>query len=96
MTTYTVEKTYLLPNYRHVTLEADSPADAARLALADDNDSADWKHDYDCARPEEVTGVWIGEEPILTFGLPGARRRDPVRGPGVGAGARVGRHHPEV
>ena len=47
-------------------------------------------------RAREDGGVWIGEEPILTFGLPGTRRGDPVRGPGVGAGARVGRHHLEV
>lgn len=58
---YTVEKTYLVPRYRHVTVEAASAQEAVNAALANDDDPGDWKTDHECSRPEFVTGIWEGE-----------------------------------
>jgi hypothetical protein len=61
MPKYTVEKTYLLPVFVHLTVEAESAAEAAKLAMSDDNWDAS-KNDYDSCRPEFVSGIWAGEE----------------------------------
>ena len=64
MDTYTVEVTYYLPVYQHVTVEANSPAEAATAAKQwiADNGWEDQEHDYDCSSPEYVTGIWSGDE----------------------------------
>ena len=61
MPTFTIETTYHLPVYRHVTIEADSLAQACRRAVEDD----DWwtsKRDYDSSGEIYVSGVWEGED----------------------------------
>jgi hypothetical protein len=61
MPIFTIETTYRLPVYRQRSYEADSLAEACRLAVEDD----DWdneKHDYETAGETYVTGVWEGRD----------------------------------
>ncbi|SDH00803.1 hypothetical protein [Pelagibacterium luteolum] len=61
MPAFTVETTYRLPAYRHRTYHAETPAEACRLAIEDD----DWegeKLDYECAGETYVTGIWSGTD----------------------------------
>ncbi|AEQ52851.1 hypothetical protein [Pelagibacterium halotolerans] len=61
MPTYTVETTYHLPAYRHRSYEAETPAQACRLAIEDE----DWtgeKLDYETAGENYVTGIWQGAD----------------------------------
>jgi hypothetical protein len=61
MRNYTVEVTYLVPVYKHVTVKANSAEGAAKAALADDC----WdggKTDWDNCRPEFITGIWLGKD----------------------------------
>lgn len=65
MPKFTVECTYLVPYFRHVTYNADSPEAAAALALADD----EWgkaRCDWDASTPHKVTGIWKGENAAYT------------------------------
>ncbi|SEI14842.1 hypothetical protein SAMN05216228_102852 [Rhizobium tibeticum] len=60
MPAYTIETTYTLPVFRHGTYVADTPEDACKAALGDDN----WeslKKDYDSSGEIHVTGIWEGE-----------------------------------
>jgi hypothetical protein len=61
MTLFTIETTYRLPVYRHRTYEADTFAEACRLAIEDD----DWtheKHDFDSAGENYISGAWEGRD----------------------------------
>jgi hypothetical protein len=65
MAKYTVEVTYYLPIYRHVTVEAETPeaaAIAAKAVVADSGRDGE-EEDYDCSSPDFVTGIWPGETP---------------------------------
>lgn len=75
MPMFTVERSYLVPVYQHVTVEAAGVAAACTAALDEaahpwDND----KVDYESARETTVTGAWTGttayEGPCLLVGLP--------------------------
>jgi hypothetical protein len=61
MPVFTVESTYRLPIYRHRSYEAATPAEACRLAIADE-DWSDTKEDRDSAGETHVTGVWKGRD----------------------------------
>jgi len=61
MPTYTVETTYRLPAYRHRSYEAESPAQACRLAIEDENWTGE-KLDYETAGENYVTGIWQGAD----------------------------------
>jgi hypothetical protein len=79
--TFTVEKHFLLPRYKHVTLKAGSPEEAARLALAD-HDPDGWESDYDEASPVAITGVWRGDKAYDSDAeAPGAQWGVPESGP---------------
>jgi hypothetical protein len=61
MALWTIETTYRLPVYRHKTYEAETLAQACRLAIEDD----DWNHEKrDCESVGEtyVTGIWSGAD----------------------------------
>ena len=59
MAKFTIETTFRLPVYRQRTYEAGSLAEACRLAIDDDDWSAQM-HDYDSSGPTYVTGAWEG------------------------------------
>lgn len=61
MSKFTVESTYHLPAYRHRTYDADTPADACRQAIEDDDWSAE-KFDYETAGEAYITGIWSGAD----------------------------------
>lgn len=59
MTTFTIESTYRIPIFRQRSYQADTLAEACRLAIEDD----DWegqKEDYESAGETYVTGAWAG------------------------------------
>ncbi|MGY3441305.1 hypothetical protein [Bradyrhizobium sp. USDA 4473] len=61
MPAFTIETTYRLPVYRQRTYEADTLADACRLAVEDD----DWdgqREDHETAGDTYVTGAWAGRD----------------------------------
>ena len=61
MPIFTIETTYRLPVFRHRSYEAETIADACRLAIEDD----DWSHemhDYESAGETYVTGLWQGRD----------------------------------
>lgn len=61
MTLFTIETTYRLPVYRHRTYEAETFAEACRLAIEDD----DWtheRHDFDSAGENYISGAWEGRD----------------------------------
>jgi hypothetical protein len=69
MATYTIERQYLVPVFQHVTVEADTPENAMRLAL----DHDDWMSSeicYDDSRGEYVAGCWEGEDSYNGESLP--------------------------
>ena len=70
MPTFTIESTYRIPIYRQRSYEADTLAEACRLAIEDD----DWegqKEDYESAGETYVTGVWPGDvTPYSVAALP--------------------------
>lgn len=69
MQTFTVERTYLVPIYQHVTVHARTPAEAAQLAFNHENwESA--KTDYDNSRAVHITGIWKGGEDYVGRSLP--------------------------
>jgi hypothetical protein len=60
MPIFTIEATYRIPIYRQRSYEADTLAEACRLAIEDD----DWegqKEDYETAGETYVTGIWPGD-----------------------------------
>ena len=60
MPIFTIEATYRIPIYRQRRYEADTLAEACRLAIEDD----DWegqKEDYETAGESYVTGSWAGD-----------------------------------
>jgi hypothetical protein len=61
MPAFTIETTYRLPVYRQRNYEAESLAQACRLAIEDD-DWEDGKHDYDSSGETYVTGAWEGSD----------------------------------
>ena len=78
MTTFTIERSYLVPVYEHVTVDAADVAAACVAAL--DEDAHPWdndKIDYESARETTVTGAWTGptayEGPSLLADLPDER-----------------------
>lgn len=66
MKKYTAEVTFLVPEYRHVTIEvpddADlSPEDICQMAIEADGTNES-RLDYETASPTYITGMWVGEE----------------------------------
>ena len=60
MPIFTIEATYRIPIYRQRSYEADTLAEACRLAIEDD----DWegqKEDCETAGETYVTGIWPGD-----------------------------------
>lgn len=67
MPIFTIEATYRIPIYRQRSYEADTLAEACRLAIEDD----DWegqKEDYETAGETYVTGAWAGD--VSPYGVP--------------------------
>lgn len=65
MPVYTIETTYTLPIFRHRTYIADTPGEACKAALVDDN----WEslqRDHDAAGEVHITGIWEGEKAYHT------------------------------
>lgn len=61
MPKFTIERTYDVPHYRHVTYEAATFEEALQLDSQNDN----WDRqtaDYETCSPERVTGAWAGDE----------------------------------
>jgi hypothetical protein len=66
MKPYTVEVTWRVPEYTHLTVLADSPAQAIELALAtvaNNPDAHERTLDYESSGADVITGLWEGEEP---------------------------------
>lgn len=64
MATITIELSYRLPVYRHVTIEAESVEEACRIAM-EDEDWDDGQHDYESAGATYVSGAWAGPRAYL-------------------------------
>lgn len=69
MPVFTIETTYRLPVFQHRSYEAETIADACRLAIEDDDWSHE-KHDYESAGESCVTGAWQGRD--VAYRGPGA------------------------
>jgi hypothetical protein len=84
MQSYTVEVTWRVPEYTHLTVQADSAEQAIELALAkvaDNPDDHKRKLDYESCGADVVTGLWEGDEaypepPGSTLPLPPTPERD--------------------
>ena len=84
MQSCTVEVTWRVPEYTHLTVQADTPTQAIELALAElanDPDAHPRKFDYEGSGPDVITGLWEGDEaypepPGSTLPLPPTRERD--------------------
>ena len=66
MKPYTVEVTWRVPEYTHLTVLADSPAQAIELALAtvaNNPDAHERTLDYESSGTDVITGLWEREEP---------------------------------
>ena len=61
MPSFTIEATYHVPVYRQRSYEADTIAQACRLAIEDD-DWSDQKEDFESAGETYVTGIWPGPD----------------------------------
>ncbi|HVZ06592.1 hypothetical protein [Rhodopila sp.] len=61
MPAFTIETTYHLPVYRQRTYEADTLAEACRLAIEDD-DWEEQREDHETAGDSYVTGAWEGRD----------------------------------
>lgn len=62
MPTFTIERSYLVPVYKHITLDAETPEMA--LAIGMNEDFHDWegqKVDYESARANYCSGFWEGD-----------------------------------
>lgn len=67
MPKFTVEITYMVPVYRHVTVDVASPEDAPDAAIGAIVNSSDITEyperiDYECPSNDYCTGIWEGEE----------------------------------
>lgn len=63
MTTFTIERQYLVPMYQHLTIEADTPEAAMRIAMAhEDWYSAriDFESGLESGLPHHISGCWTG------------------------------------
>jgi hypothetical protein len=84
MQTYTVEVTWRVPEYTHLTVLARSPEQAIERALAEiaNNPNAYTRSfDYEGCGPDIVTALWEGKEPYpdppgSTLPLPRTPERD--------------------
>ena len=68
MPIFTIEATYRIPIYRQRSYEADTLAEACRLAIEDD----DWegqKEDYEAAGETYVTGAWAAGD-VSPYSVP--------------------------
>jgi len=66
MKPYTLEVTWRVPEYIHLTVEADTPTQAIERALAEAVNNPDaYKRtlDYENCGPDVITGLWEGDEP---------------------------------
>lgn len=61
MPAFTIETTYHLPVFRHRTYEAETLAQACRLAIEDDDWSRE-QRDYESAGETYVSGIWPGAD----------------------------------
>lgn len=61
MATFTIEIQELVPNYLHVTVEADNLDAAIKQAKEEAALDPNWCLDWENVRPEKVTGAWEGE-----------------------------------
>lgn len=61
MPLFTIEATYRIPVYRQRTYEADTVAQACRLAIEDD-DWSDQKEDFESSDETYVNGAWPGAD----------------------------------
>lgn len=61
MPKFTIESTYHLPVFRHVTYSADTPEAACRLAI-EDKDWSGQREDYESSGEIYVTGIWEGAD----------------------------------
>ena len=64
MQTYTVEVSWTVPEYVHITVEANTPIEAMDKALArvaENPDQFQRKLDYESCGPDLVTGLWEGD-----------------------------------
>jgi hypothetical protein len=60
MPKFTIETQYMLPVFRHQTIEADTLEEACQIAVEDD----DWEHaeeSYDGSGDVHVSGAWEGD-----------------------------------
>jgi len=60
MPKFTIETEYMLPIFRHQTVEADTLEEACRIALEDD-DWSDSKESHDGSGETYVSGAWEGD-----------------------------------
>jgi hypothetical protein len=59
---FTIERQYLVPNYQHLQIAAETPEEAMHAAM--DETAYPWdgdKIDYESARPHYIVGAWEGE-----------------------------------
>ena len=63
MPEFTIETTYRLPVFRHVTYSADTPEAACRLAI-EDKDWSGQREDYESSGETYVTGIWEGGDAV--------------------------------
>lgn len=69
MKTFSVEVTWRVPEYVHLTVEAETPEDAIEKALSEvarDPNRYERNLDYDTCGPDVVTGLWEGDEAYST------------------------------
>ena len=84
MKPYTVEVTWRVPEYTHLTVQADTPEQAIERALeevANDPDAHPRTMDYEGCGPDVITGLWEGDEaypdpPGCTLPLPQTAERN--------------------
>ena len=61
MPAYTLELSYLVPVYQHVTIEERSAEEASRIAV----ETQDWmraRTDYEASSEVYVSGIWRGRD----------------------------------
>lgn len=68
MPIFTIETSYRVPVFRWRRYEAETLAEACRLAIEDDDWSRQWT-DYDSSSETYVTGIWPGD--VQPYSLPG-------------------------
>lgn len=71
MPKFTVERSYWLPCYVQITLNAKTPEEAARLAM--DEEAHTWDHavmGYEASEAVGITGIWAGDTAYHGDALP--------------------------